>query len=225
MKRSQSTAGIHLLFSVMMVFQASALGAETVAYQWPVHYPYQFDIQDGSYAWLVTADMCQKTTGLLFDWDEQAKVLTVNGARVYPAVPGEKPYASERERERVYGNYPVVRKLYEELGSWIRASDQYHDTIYDYTLRLNARCREYLSGELSETELRDYFRESLAEYPYSEIFSADQGLELSENGFTVYANRPQPGFTPYRRLYTDVEKAKPRPPVIGSKERADSMVR
>ena len=215
------------LFFVLFAFvvlQRLAGCSPGVDVYWPVSYPYQLNIQEGSSAWIVTSDLCEKTTTLRFDWDESSKILTVNGARVYPGVYEESQYNNERDRERIYGEFPTIKSFHVDLGTWMGAVEKYRSIILDFKFMLNSKCREFRSGEITEADLRQYFRDSLTEYPYSAIFSVEKGLELQEKGFVIYANRPQPGFTPHYHLYNVVE-VKQRESIIGSKDRADTIVR
>ncbi|MFO7609013.1 MAG: hypothetical protein R6X35_07425 [Candidatus Krumholzibacteriia bacterium] len=191
-------------------------------YQWTVRYPYRLDIQRGSYAWLVTPQVCEKDTTLLFDWDSDAGILTVNGARIYPPVEEPSPMRDEERMESIYGRHPIVRELRQQRGSWVEAVEEYNGLIEGFVEKLSPRCELASAGEMSAGDLQREYEDSASVYPYAEIFAPEMGVELVERGFTVYLRAPR-GSVPHQ--YQFERPTRRERSAAEHKKAADAIVR
>lgn len=187
-----------------------------------VHYPYRFGIQSGSYAWIVTPQVCEKDTTLLFDWDPDAGILTVNEARIYPPVEEPSPMHNEERMEFLYGRFPIVRELRQQRGSWAEAVEEYNVLIEIFVEQLAPRCELASAGEMSAGDLQREYEDSARVYPYARIFAPEKGIELVDRGFTVYLKTPQ-GFMPCQHQFERPTRRERS--VTEHKEAADAIVR
>lgn len=173
----------------------------------PIKYPYRFEIQSGSYAWIVTPDLCEKTRLLEFDWDPEKRCLAVNGAQIFPPVDELSPLRDEERMKRIYQGFSIVNEFRIEQGSWVDAVFHYNNLVEETLRTLGKLCRMAISDSLPASELSQEYASLTADYPYSEIFEYEAGVELGEHGFTVYLRTPYGPMPQQTRYYQPQQKS------------------
>ncbi len=153
---------------------------------WDIEYPYIFDIQTGSYAWLVTPGRAEKISQLVFEWSESTKVLKINGDRVFPPVDVPPKFFSEAEYERTYKDFPIIAEWAKELGSWKAARERYRDHLDSFKIALEEQWQLTLQGEISEEDLNDFFQKECQRYPLSKMIARERGIKINEHDVQFY---------------------------------------
>lgn len=185
MKKNLMLAG---LITAALLLSSGPLLAEEAA--WTIEYPHTFEIPEGSYAWLVNPGRAEKVTTLVFDWNEDSRVLKVNGEKIFPGLPEPHKVLTEQEIEKVYGKFSIIEKWHEELGLWRGALDRYKQKIAEFQATLDETRKAVLRGEMDEKALQEHFQRAAAQYPISEIIARDEGLQLLDDGFIVFVRWP-----------------------------------
>jgi len=165
------------IISVLSIWGGAAPEGEPTQ---EVLYPYQFEIQDGSYAWLVTPESAEKTTHLVFDWKADRNILTVNGAQVYPGWAEPSQPRTEAELETIFGDDPTVRRFRDKFGNWEAAVDTFNSLDITFRDDIRARCSLLESGKLSQDDVRAFVDIKLSQPPLSDMFSREKGVEFRE---------------------------------------------
>ncbi len=177
--------GILALTIIMIAVLASLFYAKKPSRD--IEYPYIFDIQTGSYAWLVTPGRAEKVSQLVFEWSESTKVLKINGDRVFPPVDVPPKSFSEAEYERTYKDFPIIAEWAKELGSWKAAWKRYKDHLDSFKIALEEQWQLKLQGEISEEDLNDFFQKECQRYPLSKMIAREMGIKkVSKHDLQFY---------------------------------------
>ncbi len=206
---------------IMMAIIASPCYAERPS--WAIDYPYTFEIQDGSYAWLVTPGRAEKVSQLVFEWSEDTQVLKVNGDRVLPPVEVAPKTFSEADYERIYKRVPIIAEWAKEIGSWKKAWEQYDEYLNSFKKELEKKHRLIMEGTIVKKDLDEYFKNACQRYPLSRMIAREKGIKIFESHSEFYLIwYPEGEVCPDMAGIRQKEDYKM---MECSKEQADAMVR